>query len=59
MLSFEDNLEDIRRIFKEADIDHSGYLNKQELQDSLLKLGIDLDNNQIEDLMLELDADGN
>jgi Ca2+-binding EF-hand superfamily protein len=32
MLSVENNLEDLRKIFKEADFDCSGYLNKQELR---------------------------
>ena len=31
MLMMENNLEDLRRIFKEADLDHSGYLDKKEL----------------------------
>lgn len=59
MLMYENNLEDLRRMFNEADTDHSGYLNKTELQQALLKMGVELTESQITDLIQELDLDEN
>jgi len=32
LLSYEQNLDDLRRLFKESDSDHSNYLSKMELK---------------------------
>ena len=40
MIQYEKNFDDLRRLFKECDTDHSNYLNKDELRGALLKLGI-------------------
>lgn len=40
MISCEKNLDDLRRLFKEFDIDQSNYLSKDELKQALIKLNI-------------------
>ena len=38
IIMFESNLEDLRRLFKESDLDHSNYLSKLELIGALRKI---------------------
>lgn len=59
ILSYESNLDDLRRLFKESDTDQSNYLSKSELKNALIKLNIELNDVQLEDLMKELDLDEN
>lgn len=54
-LMVENNLEDLRKLFKEADVDNSGYLSSQELRYALNKIGVELTQEQIDDLMKEMD----
>lgn len=58
-LNFEKNFEDLRRLFKEFDSDQSGYLSKEEFRAALIKLGIELSESQLEDLVREIDIDAN
>lgn len=59
MLSYERNFDDLRRLFKEFDADQSNYLSKDELKGALASLGITLTDVQLEELMKEVDLDGN
>ena len=59
VLSYEQNLEDLRRLFKESDLDRSNYLSRDELGLALQKLGVELTEVQLDDLLRELDLDGN
>ncbi len=59
IIMFESNLEDLRRLFKESDLDHSNYLSKQELIGALRKIQIELTEVQVEELMKELDLNEN
>lgn len=58
LLQFE-NLEDLRQLFKEGDKDHSNFLSKEELRACLLKLGADLSEEQLGELIGEMDEDEN
>lgn len=58
-MSYEKNLEDLRRLFKQFDHDQSNYLTKAELKEALLHLNIVLSDVQLEDLMKEIDLDQN
>jgi Ca2+-binding EF-hand superfamily protein len=42
LLSLEDNVEDLRAHFLDADVDHSGTLSVNEIYGVLLKMGADL-----------------
>jgi|LauGreDrversion4_2_1035121.scaffolds.fasta_scaffold07015_3 Ca2+-binding EF-hand superfamily protein len=59
LISYEKNLDDLRRLFKEFDLDQSNYLNKDELRAALMKLNIILSDVQLEDLMQQIDIDNN
>jgi len=59
MLSYQVNFEELRRLFKQFDVDQSNYLDKGELRQALLSLGVTLTDVQLEDLMKEVDLDGN
>ena len=59
ILSNEQNLDDLRRLFKQFDGDQSNYLSKAEFREALLKLGIALSDVQMDDLIKEVDLDGN
>ena len=59
MIGYERNLDDLRRLFKEFDADHSNYLSRDELQQALARLGIILSQVQFDELMHEIDLDGN
>lgn len=59
LLSYESNLDDLRRLFKEADLDQSNYLSREEMRGAMMKLSIDLTEVQLDELMRELDLDSN
>lgn len=59
VLKYEQNMEDLRRLFQESDLDHSNYLTKDELKLALLKLQLDLTDVQLDDILREIDLDGN
>ena len=59
MVEKEDNWDDLRRLFKEADLDHSNYLSKEEMRQALLKLNVELTDVQLDNLFRELDLDNN
>mmetsp|Transcript_30802 Transcript_30802/g.30312 ORF Transcript_30802/g.30312 Transcript_30802/m.30312 type:complete len:176 (+) Transcript_30802:553-1080(+) len=59
ILLTENNMDELRRLFKEGDLDQSNYLNKQELQQVIAKLGVELTEVQMNDLMSEMDTDQN
>jgi Ca2+-binding EF-hand superfamily protein len=59
MLSQEDNLEDLRGRFLDADIDKSGTLSVNEIYSVLLQMGADLSMNELVELMNEIDVDRN
>jgi Ca2+-binding EF-hand superfamily protein len=42
VINYEQNLEDLRRLFQESDLDHSNYLTRDELKVALAKLQIEL-----------------
>ena len=49
----------MRRFSVEADVDGSGYLDAGELYNAIIKMGADIDKNDVIELMMELDSDGN
>jgi len=54
----EDNVEDLRAKFLEADVDQSGTLTVDELYSVLLKLGVDnINHDELKSLMAEMDVD--
>lgn len=59
LLSAEDNIEKTRALFKEADVDYSGFLTADEVWNVLLKQGIDISFDELCELMEEFDMDGN
>lgn len=59
IINYEQNLEDLRRLFQACDFDHSNYLSRDELKIVLQKLSIELTEVQLDDLLRELDLDGN
>jgi Ca2+-binding EF-hand superfamily protein len=59
VLNSEDNVEDFRKMFREADIDGSGYLTVDELYSVVQKMGADVTQDDIIQLMSEIDVDRN
>ena len=59
LLSLEDNVEDLRAHFLDADVDHSGTLSVNEIYAVLLKMGADLTLEELIQLMNEIDVDRN
>jgi calcium-binding protein CML len=57
LLSQEDSMEDLRAMFLEADIDHSGTLSIDEIYSVILKLGTEVTIDEIVELMNEIDVD--
>lgn len=55
----DQNLDDLRRLFKEFDLDQSNYLSKTEFREALVRLGIELSDVQVDDLLKEIDLDEN
>jgi hypothetical protein len=59
MLSQEDNIDELRAHFLNADIDHSGTLGVNEIYSVLLRMGVDLTLDELIELMNEIDVDRN
>ena len=59
ILSQEDKMEDLRGMFRESDLDHSGFLTVDEIYNVLLKMGAELQLSELVDLMNEVDVDRN
>ena len=59
LLQSEDNVEETRALFREADTDYSGFLEADELWNVLIKQGIDLSFEELVQLMSEFDMDAN
>jgi EF-hand domain pair len=59
LLSQEDNVEDLKSKFLDADIDHSGTLTIDEIFSVLLRLGAELTIDELVELMNEIDVDRN
>jgi Ca2+-binding EF-hand superfamily protein len=58
LLKQEENVEDLRAKFLEADVDQSGTLTIDELYSVLLKMGVDnINHDELRALMAEMDAD--
>ena len=56
VFSAEDQVEDFRDIFKEADRNHSGSLTIDEFFGALLKQGTPIRKDELTDLMMEFDT---
>ena len=54
----EMQMEEVRELFDEIDEDGGGSLDKEELRELLEKLGMDVDDEKVDSVMLEMDADG-
>ena len=54
----DDKIEDFRAMFKDADMDYSGYLSADEVYSVLLKNGIDLTYEELIELINEFDVSG-
>ena len=59
IVSKDQNIDDLRRLFKEFDLDQSNYLSKEEFREALVRLGIVLSDVQLDDLLKEIDLDEN
>lgn len=57
LLSQEESLEDLRSMFLDADIDHSGTLTIDEIYSVILKLGAKVTEKELVELMNEIDVD--
>lgn len=57
LLAKKDNVQDLRRIFCEADVDNSGFLDVGELYAAVRRLGADLTEDELASLMAEIDVD--
>lgn len=57
LLSHDDNLEDLRAMFLDADIDHSGTLSLDELYSVIMKMGAEVSMDELVQLMSEIDVD--
>lgn len=58
LINQEDNMEDLRALFIEADVDHSGFLSLDELYSVLLKMGCEnIKTEELAALMAEMDQD--
>jgi len=57
VFSAEEEIEDFRDAFKEADIDQTGFLTIDELYGALLKQGMPITKPELAELMLEFDSD--
>lgn len=58
LLATEDSAQELRRLFKEADTDFSGFLSADELYGVLLKLKIEVTFNELAELLQDFDVDG-
>lgn len=59
LLEKKDNIQDLRQIFLEADIDGSGFLDVGELYTAIKKMGADVSEDELANLMAEIDVDKN
>jgi calmodulin len=59
LLSSEDNVEDLKAKFLDADVDCSGSLTVDEIYSVLLKMGAELTLDELVELMYEIDVDRN
>ena len=59
LLAAEDNVEEYRDMFRQADTDYSGYLSADEIYAVLLQNGVDVSMAELVELMQEFDMDGN
>jgi Ca2+-binding EF-hand superfamily protein len=59
LLSQEDNVEELRAKFMDADIDHTGTLTVDEIHGVLLGMGAELTIDELVELMHEIDIDRN
>ena len=57
LLAHDDNIDDLRAKFHEADIDHNGTLSVDEIYGVLLKMGCELTMDELVELMHEIDVD--
>jgi Ca2+-binding EF-hand superfamily protein len=55
----DDELEDLRAKFKEADTDYSGFLSVDEFYGCLLRMGADVSRREVIELFMEFDKDQN
>lgn len=58
LISAEDKTSELRRLFKEADTDYSGFLTADEVYGVLLKLKIEIRFDELVELMSEFEIDG-
>lgn len=56
LLSNEDSLEDLRSMFLDADVDHSGTLSVDEIYSVILKMGAEITIEELIELMNEIDV---
>ena len=59
LLAQEDNVEDLKSKFMDADVDHSGTLSVDELYGVLKTMGVELSLDELVELMQEIDVDRN
>jgi len=57
LLAQDDNLQDLRNLFLEADVDHSGSLSIDEVYNVIRKMGAELKMEELIELMNEIDID--
>lgn len=59
ILEKKDNIQDLRALFLEADVDGSGFLDVSELYAAIKKMGADITEDELAVLMAEIDVDKN
>lgn len=59
ILEKKDNIQDLRALFLEADVDGSGFLDVAELYVAIKKMGADITEDELAVLMAEIDVDKN
>lgn len=58
LIATEDSAQELRRLFKEADTDYSGFLSADEVYGVLLKLKVEVTFQELSELLREYDVDG-
>ena len=56
-ISFEENVDDLKRVFLEADVDYSGKLSVDQLYFALKNNNMEISKTECVELMLEVDID--